>query len=247
MRKRFRQAAAAGTIMIQTPRLAAAVILLRSAEPRGFEVFLMRRPCGIYGFPGGAMRKEDYNRAMLNRTAGLTPHRARQILGAHFTPREALGLWVTAIREVFAATGILIAINDANKRASPISGITGRVAEKYSAPPLESLNFQACFEFEKLSCHASALGHYSHWQTTTEESDRCETHFFITALPRDYSHPPKSPLVNDSRWLTPDRALQMYGKGRLPMIFATFASLRTLADFETIESVWKEFCAGSGY
>jgi hypothetical protein len=35
--------------------------------------------------------------------------------------------------------------------------------------------------------------------------------------------------------------MQRYGRGELPMIFPTFASLRTLADFESAESVMKEF------
>jgi hypothetical protein len=33
----------------------------------------------------------------------------------------------------------------------------------------------------------------------------------------------------------------MFGRGELPVIFPTFAALRTLADFETLESVLREF------
>jgi hypothetical protein len=60
-------------------------------------------------------------------------------------------------------------------------------------------------------------------------------------MPAD--HPPlaASPEVVDSVWLTPDRALQLFGKGTLPMIFPTFASLRTLADFDSLESLFAEF------
>ena len=43
-----------------------------------------------------------------------------------------------------------------------------------------------------------------------------------------------------SIWLTPDWALQLFERGELPLIFPTFASLRTLADFETLESVFQE-------
>jgi hypothetical protein len=33
----------------------------------------------------------------------------------------------------------------------------------------------------------------------------------------------------------------MFDRGELPMIFPTFAALRTLADFATIDSVLREF------
>jgi hypothetical protein len=39
--------------------------------------------------------------------------------------------------------------------------------------------------------------------------------------------------------------MRLHEHGQLPMIFPTFASLRTLADFETLESVLKEFHAGT--
>jgi len=36
----------------------------------------------------------------------------------------------------------------------------------------------------------------------------------------------------------------LFAKDELPMIFPTFASLRTLADFDSQESVFKEFRHG---
>jgi hypothetical protein len=35
--------------------------------------------------------------------------------------------------------------------------------------------------------------------------------------------------------------MQLFTRGELPMIFPTFASLRTLADFDTLESVLRQF------
>ena len=233
--------------MIPTPRLAATVILLRPAEQRGFEVFLTRRPedmrflGGMYCFPGGILRKEDSCDAMVRRTAGLTPHRARQILGAQFAPKEALGLWVAAIRELFEEVGILLTVDKAKNRTIMDSVMKARLAEKHAALLGNSLSFQTCLESESLFCDASALGYFSHWQTPPEESMRFDTHFFLTASPADQFPLPTSPEVIHSLWLTPDRGLQMFGKGQLPMIFPTFASLRTLADFDSIDSVWKEF------
>jgi hypothetical protein len=35
--------------------------------------------------------------------------------------------------------------------------------------------------------------------------------------------------------------MQLFNRGELPLIFPTFAALRTLADFETLDSVLREF------
>jgi hypothetical protein len=70
---------------------------------------------------------------------------------------------------------------------------------------------------------------------------RFDTRFFVAALPEGQTPLPTSYEVVHGVWLTPDRAMQLFNRGELPMIFPTFASLRTLADFETIESVFKEF------
>jgi 8-oxo-dGTP pyrophosphatase MutT (NUDIX family) len=101
------------------PKEAATVILLRPAQPRGFEVLLTRRSAtmaflgGMYCFPGGTLRAEDCADAMLCRAQGLTPNQARDIVGAHFPPRKALGLWLAAIRELFEEVGILLASRSA--------------------------------------------------------------------------------------------------------------------------------------
>jgi hypothetical protein len=61
-----------------------------------------------------------------------------------------------------------------------------------------------------------------------------ETRFFIAAYPGQ-TPLPTSYEVAHSSWLTPDRAMQMFSRGELPMIFPTFAALRTLADLTPSE------------
>jgi hypothetical protein len=70
---------------------------------------------------------------------------------------------------------------------------------------------------------------------------RFDTHFFIARMPAGQAALGTTPEVADSVWLTPDRALHLSSKGELPMIFPTFASLRALADFATIESLVKTY------
>ena len=235
--------------MIEKPRLAATVILLRAAEPRGFEVFLTRRPegmaflGGMYCFPGGTLRNEDFSDAMLSRSAGMTPDRAQKIIGAEFAPRQALGLWIATIRELFEEAGILLAVNGAGERILANTGLASRLTEKHSRLLTKTLSFYSVLESEGFFCDLAALAHFSHWQTPAHVSTRFDTHFFLASLPADQSPLPTSSEVTQSVWLTPDGALRLFSKNELPMIFPTFASLRTLADLDSLERVFKEYRA----
>lgn len=225
-------------------RQAATVILLRAAEPNSFEVFLTRRPDempflgGMYCFPGGTRRKDDCSTAMLRLCHGLSPIDARKIVGAQFSPPEALGLWIAGIRELFEEAGILLAVDNFGQ---PWAAEQHHLADKHTALLQKTLSFRSLLESEELLCDASRLAYFSHWQTPEEIAIRFDTRFFLAALPKGQTPLPNSREVTHSLWLTPDRALELFVKDQLPMIFPTFASLRTLADFDSLESVLKEY------
>jgi hypothetical protein len=107
----------------------------------------------------------------------------------------------------------------------------------------KSLSFQALLENEDLLCDTSRLHYFSHWQTPPDVATRFDTRFFLASLPQDQTPLAASREVIHGSWLTPDRALQLFAKAELPMIFPTFASLRTLADFDTLDSALREFGA----
>ena len=229
------------------PRKASTVILLRPAHDGGIEVLLTRRPDemaflgGMYCFPGGTVQEEDFSAAILRRCHGLSPTAARKIVGSHFSPPEALGLWVAAIRELFEEVGVLLAITLGGRLAVMDRDLNDRLTKKHTALLARDLSFNALLEGENLQCATTQLAYFSCWQTPSQFKVRFDTRFFLASMPAD--HPPLavSPEVAHSIWLTPDRALQLFGKGTLPMIFPTFASLRTLADFNSLESVFAEF------
>jgi 8-oxo-dGTP pyrophosphatase MutT (NUDIX family) len=180
---------------------------------------------------------------MLEHCFGLAPRQAQAIIGAHLSPRAALGLWVTAAREVFEEVGILFAVNDSGEPFMSDPKRAHRLAEKRRQLLGQSLSFLALLESEGLRCDLSALTHFSYWQTPAQISMRFDTRFFIAVLPGEQTPLATSDEVTHSLWLTPDHAMRMFQGGTLPMIFPTFAALRTLADFETIDSVLREFRA----
>jgi len=225
-------------------RQAATVILLRAAEPNGFEVFLTRRPHGMaflggmYCFPGGVRRADDCSTAMLRLCHGLSPADARKIVGAQFSPPDALGLWIAGIRELFEETGILLALDNF---CQPWAAEQHNLADKHAALVKQTLTFRSLLESEELLCDASRVTYFSHWQTPEEVPIRFDTRFFLAGLPKGQTPLPTSLEVTHSLWLTPDRALELFAEDQLPIIFPTFASLRTLADFDSLESVLKEY------
>jgi len=232
---------------IRKPKPAATVILLRYAEANGFEVFLTRRPDampflgGMYCYPGGAVIKDDCTPRMIERCSGLTPNQARQILGAHYSPAQAMSLWIAGVREVFEEVGVLLAVEESGAPLILDASRSKRLAEKHAALLTASISFFDLLESESLVCDLAALAHFSYWQTPAQVRMRFTTRFFIAPLPQGQTPLATSYEVAHSLWLTPDRALQRFGHNQLPMLFPTFAALRTLADYDTLESVLREF------
>ena len=222
------------------PRNAATVILLRAGKNGGVEVFLTRRPEGMdflgsaYVFPGGTVTKEDCSEKMLQRCTGLSGTQARDALGAHLKPDLALGHWVAGIRELFEETGILLCVTN--------DGRPFAVSEKRRRSVVQGqISFRELLESDSLCCDAGRLLYFSHWLTPEEFAMRFDTKFFVALLPAGQVPLERSEEVAHSLWIAPERAMQRYARGDLPMIFPTYASLRTLADFESVEAVMSEY------
>jgi 8-oxo-dGTP pyrophosphatase MutT (NUDIX family) len=227
-------------ISAPSPKNAATVMLLRSAESGGLEIFLTRRPekmdflGGAYVFPGGTIRKEDCAEEIQKRCAGISPTEAGQILGAHLKPELALGHWIAGIRELFEEAGVLLAVTPEGRAAGLSEEQRRRVVRR-------ELSFRELLECENLLCDGRGLRYFSHWLTPEEFAVRFDTRFFFAVLPPDQTPLERSEEVAHALWITPERAMQLYDRGSLPMMFPTYASLRTLADFESLESITKAY------
>jgi 8-oxo-dGTP pyrophosphatase MutT (NUDIX family) len=226
---------------VAEPKSASTVILLRSAESGGIEVLLTRRPeamdflGGAYVFPGGTVRKEDCSEKVLKRCRGLSSMDAKRILGAHLKPEVALGHWIAGIRELFEEVGVLFcADNPAMPPVETLEKERRRIVRREST-------FPAMLEAENLYCEASRLIYFSHWRTPEEFPMRFDTRFFIGVLPPGQTPLQTTEEVADSLWITPERALKLSAEKELRVIFPTYSSLRTLADFGTVEAVIKEY------
>src|SRR5262249_54183351 len=158
----------------------------------------------------------------------------RDILGAYLKPEVALGHWIAAIRELFEEVGVLFSTGAARDKKDALEEHRRRIVRRESS-------FAAMLEDENLHCEADRLRYFSHWRTPEEFPMRFDTRFFIAALPPDQTPLERSEEVAESLWIAPERALKLAADKKLSVIFPTYSSLRTLADFETVEAVFKEY------
>lgn len=232
---------------VTTPKLAASIILLRCAATNGFEIFFTRRPDsmpvlgGMYCYPGGTLRKGDSSARLIERCAGLSAEQARKVVGAQFRPADALGLWIAGVRELFEEVGLLLAVEESGDPLVMTSERSACLAAKRRALLEQSTDFSGVLKSAALRCDLSRLAYFSHWQTPAQVSARFDTYFFLALMPDDQTPLAASYEVAHSLWLTPDRALELFSRGELPMIFPTFACLRTLADFDSLDGLLKEY------
>jgi 8-oxo-dGTP pyrophosphatase MutT (NUDIX family) len=222
------------------PKPAVAMILLRPTEPRGFEVLLVNRAetARIFGeghcFPAATVQAEDSSKAMVMRCRGVAQDAARRMMGAHFKAAEALGFWVAASRALFEQTGVLLASSEPGQPST-------EQAMRSSGPNGEhGMDFSRLLQSRDMFLDAGKLLNFSHWFVSTTSTMSFAMRFFLAVLPEDQRAIAPAD-ARDTRWLRPDRGLELLNNGLLSMVFPAFASLRTLADFETVESVLREF------
>ncbi len=228
------------------PKKASTVILVRPQEDGKFELFMTRRPLemkflgGFYVFPGGSIRKGDYSAAMLSRCHGLSPKETQGILGNHLNEELSLAHWVAGIRELFEEAGVLLCVMESG---SPLDmsqdKIHERLTQKRRALVEGSIDFLALLESENLYCDIGGAVFFYHRVTPETYSIRFDTCFFLASLPSGQTPLACSEEVIESIWITPEQALDNYNSGELPIIPPTSTSLKTLAGFDS----WESLCA----
>jgi len=232
---------------IQRTRLGARVILLKPGEQGGLETFLTPGPEDIssFGFPGGVVEKQDYSSGMLKRCRGLSGAAARKIMGAHLSPQQAMAPWVAAIRSLFLEVGVLLAVDESGQDPMRYPNWWIRMQSQRAALRAGRFSFESLLVEHGLWADIATLRYFSSWRLSNQESTDVDSHFYLVTLPHELEER-YSVLPTGSRaaWLRPDRAILLCAKGELAMDFSTFASLRTLADFNSMESLVREYGHG---
>jgi 8-oxo-dGTP pyrophosphatase MutT (NUDIX family) len=213
------------------PAPSATVVLLRDADD-DLEVFLLRRHGqsdvlgGAYVFPGGKVDAED--RAWTDRLDRPAAELHALLGEPELTPQEAAGLFVTAIRELFEETGLLLA------------DLTPAQAREAWAALRQGPRFDELLAPRALRLAAGALRPWSRWVTPALSGvgrKRFDTRFFIAAVPPGHEPGHDEHEATESLWLAPRVALRRYWDGLIEMAPPQIMSLNHLARHRSVADV----------
>ncbi|MGH7846839.1 MAG: NUDIX hydrolase [Candidatus Binatia bacterium] len=226
------------------PKKASTVILVRPRGGEKFDVLMTRRPqwmeflAGHYVFPGGILEEEDWCAQMLAQCRGLTAPEAQAILGNALSPELALGHWITAIRELYEETGVLLGVSESGM---PVETDHDGLKEKFEQIRKDLVqgktSLHALLRSERLYCDASRLIYFARRITPEENPIRFDTRFYLGCLPLRQNPLPVSEEVDESVWVTPSEALKQCAGGQMPMIRPTRIILERLAEFDSWQSL----------
>lgn len=217
------------------PRLAATVLLLREGTGGG-EVLLIRRHSGIahiggvWVFPGGKQELPDLSDDAL----ALTPADQRTAYvgrwGSHcertVTRDESLGAWITAARETFEETGILVARQ--GERPCP-PAVVEMLMSHLGASGERPEKFVELLASEGLVLDVHALVPWMRWITPSGLEPRFDTLFFAAALPAG-QRCVLNREATEHRWLAPRAALAAWKRGEIGLVTPTAMTLLDLDD-----------------
>ena len=151
-----------------------------------------------------------------------------------------MGHWVAGIRELFEEVGILLCVTEAGEPLDMTQEkLTTRLAAKRRELVQGTLDFPNLLESEGLRCDLARAVFFYHRVTPEMYSIRFDARFYLAQLPRGQSPLTSSEEVADGLWITPERVLEASEKGDFPVIPPTTTSLRTLASFNS----WQSLCA----
>jgi len=229
------------------PINASVIILLRPEVKGGIELLMTRCPAGPssykdYAFPVSPVKKEDTLERMLNRCRGLTPLEARNTLGSELTPHLSLGHWVAAIRGLFEQMGVLLCATEGGVPLDMVRGpLKDNLVKKRRSLLEGSMDFRTLLESEGLLCDTRWLRYFSHWLTAENAHPNYNARYYVASLPTNQKPIMRSRNRSTGLWITPERGMDLFQQGSLTVAFPTFSSVRTLADFDSWDSLASEY------
>jgi len=228
--------------MAVIPKKATTVILLREKEPKGFEVFLLKRHekssfmGGNFVYPGGRVDRNDGSLEICSFCQGITPEEVHQMFGGLLPPDESLAHWVAGIRELFEEAGVLLAYD---RSGNPFHLKNPAERKKFlnyrNLLQKDQLTICQLAQEEKLLLALDQLHYYAHWITPEARSERFDTRFFLACHPvgQEASYDQKETTAG--AWLTPKEALEENLRGEVILSPPTLKTLEDLSRFKNID------------
>lgn len=239
-------------------RLAATVMLVRPTRETGFEVFMLRRSEAshfvpdVYVFPGGTLDQADISERSLARARGVDDANLRRQFRAQKAPsfpapfgtpprREAAGLLVAAVRELYEEAGVLLACDAEGRPLSDSDLAPHRSFLHESRARVQNGKMPFCEVLERIDAfaNAGALELFSHWITPPGFPRRYDAHFFLAEASPDQAAVADAFETHDGVWIAPRAALEQYDAGAFRMVYPTIKHVERLARFETARELFE--------
>jgi 8-oxo-dGTP pyrophosphatase MutT (NUDIX family) len=217
------------------PRLSATILLLR--DDPDLQVLMVKRhyeidfASGAYVFPGGKAHDEDADPAWAGHCDG------------DFAGEEQAAR-VSAVREAFEESGIILARSKADRGAgAPLVGaeVAEAIAPMRGAVDRREASFLTLIQEHDLVLALDALVHFGHWITPTMMPKRFDTHFYLAATPPGQIAEQDGRETTEAVWVGPQEALDQEEAGTATIIFPTRMNLGKLAETSTTEAALSRF------
>ena len=231
-------------------------MLVRPAAGGGFEVFMLRRSEAshfvpdVYVFPGGTVDESDTGEAAFARTRGIEQARLRAQFRAEISPafpapqalpdlREAAGLCVAALRELYEEAGVLLACDEhgAALDAAALAPHRDRLHDARVRVQRGEMAFAEVLTSIGAYADARALQLFSQWITPPPFPRRYNAHFFVAEASREQTAIADAFETHDGVWIAPVDALRLCGEGTFRMVYPTIKHVERLAQFGDVQSL----------
>lgn len=224
---------------------------MRPGTGAPLETYLIRRAGsmrflgGYHAFPGGKVDLADRSPEALARAHGLGAEAARARIADPSDEVPALAYWVTAVRELFEETGLLLAV-DATGRAvdAAAPGVAERLETHRGALVRGERSLLAILAEEGWRADVAPLAYLAHFVTPPASPIRFSARFFLCPLP-----PGQTPRLileeaSDGGWVAPAAAYARFRAGEWKMAEPAEYGMRYLAQFESYDAVWRHHADG---
>jgi 8-oxo-dGTP pyrophosphatase MutT (NUDIX family) len=219
-----------------TPLPSSTVILLRE-EPTGdgpFAVLMVKRHAsvtypGVHAFPGGVLDPHDAHAP----GASLPATQAWPAPGEGDRPPDALRYWITALRELFEETGILLAHRAGRPLEGPLPPAVAALRARLDA----ETSFTALLAEHDLVPATDALFYFARWITPRVNPRRFDTRFLVGRTHAGQDIAVDGTETESAEWLAPQAAIARFVEGEIDLIPPTVRTLDDLARFDSIDEV----------
>lgn len=206
------KAAAAATVLLIRDRPAFEVLMVTRHEKTAFAA-------GALVFPGGKIADDDDD----PRWQGLAQ-------GWLDLTSEQRAMRVTAIREVFEETGLLISRSSGAINSAPDTATVARRAICEGRLGFLTFAREAGHLFD-----LAGLVPFAHWITPVFMPRRFDTHFFICGMETEQQPISDGIEVTDAEWINPREALRLGMAKQRVLALPTRLNLQLLAESSSVK------------